>query len=300
MTKNFTSGDNECDEAFMQMCSTQERRTSRNEHGCPLFASLICIVFFLTVPSYGQTYTPPPPPEQPFDYGKVVFDGFASSAGVGPVVFDHWLHRAKFTCRLCHVDLGFAMRANGTGVTASANREGRYCGACHDGQRLFDGKPIFASCSDDPKGKNCNRCHSLGKRGARKYHYYPFTAKLPKGVYGVDWEAAAREGKIKPVDSLEGIPVKKDPVQARQDFSIRAPLTWARPVAFSHEKHAQWAGCQICHREAFPIAPKQTAKTSMFLHMEGRYCGTCHGKVAFPLNNCSRCHPGESDVARAG
>jgi len=32
------------------------------------------------------------------------------------VVFDHWLHRAKFTCRLCHVDIGFAMKAEATDI----------------------------------------------------------------------------------------------------------------------------------------------------------------------------------------
>jgi hypothetical protein len=28
--------------------------------------------------------------------------------------FRHWLHRSKYTCRLCHVDIGFAMEAGGT------------------------------------------------------------------------------------------------------------------------------------------------------------------------------------------
>jgi c(7)-type cytochrome triheme protein len=24
---------------------------------------------------------------------------------------------------------------------------------------------------------------------------------------------------------------------------------------------------------------------------DGKYCGVCHGKVAFPLTTCARCHP---------
>lgn len=33
--------------------------------------------------------------------------------------------------RLCHVDIGFAMKANETGITADDNASGNYCGTCH-------------------------------------------------------------------------------------------------------------------------------------------------------------------------
>jgi c(7)-type cytochrome triheme protein len=250
---------------------------------------------FLAVLASGQTYAPPPPPE-PFDYGKVVLDSYASSTELGPVVFDHWLHRAMFTCRLCHVDLGFAMQARSTGIAASSNRKGLHCGACHDGKRIFQGRPIFASCSDDAKGKQCNRCHSVGKRGARKYRYWAFTAKLPKGAYGVDWAAAEREGKITPVDFLEGVPVKKTPMKIPPGFSMEADLSWDRAVLFPHEKHAVWNGCELCHPKIFPSTPKHTAQNSMFLHIEGSYCGACHGRVAFPFDACTRCHMKHDDV----
>jgi len=271
------------------MCWTR-RGTKRNERRRP-FLALLCAVFFLTVPGPGQIYLPPPPAEQPSDYGKVILNSHSSTAGPGPVVFDHWLHRAKFTCRLCHVDIGFAMQANATGVKAGTNRQGFHCGACHDGKRLFEGRPIFAACSDDSKGKECDRCHSLGKWGVRKYNYDAFTAKLPKGFYGVDWMAAENKRKIKLVDSLEGISVKRVPIQAREDFTIKARLPWVHPILFSHEQHSAWNGCELCHPEIFPTARKETVQFSMFLNIEGRYCGACHGKVAFPLNNCCACHP---------
>ncbi len=184
------------------------------------------------------------------------------------------------------------MQANATGVSATSNRQGFHCGACHDGKRLFNGKPIFAACSDDTNGKDCDRCHSLDKPGARKYDYNTFTAELPKDTfYGVDWIAAEKEGKIKPVDFLEGISVKTAPMEARKDFSIKARLSWVHPIVFSHEKHAIWNGCELCHPEIFPTARKESVEFSMFLNIEGRYCGACHGKVAFPLNHCSACHP---------
>ena len=273
----------------MQMCSMQ-RGMRRNERGWP-FLALVCAAFCLTVPGSGQIYLPGPPPTQPSDYGKVILNNHSSTPGPGPVVFDHWLHRAKFTCRICHVDIGFAMQANATGISASTNGQGFHCGACHDGKRLFEGKPVFAACSDDTKGKECNRCHSVGKGSVRKYSYNAFTAKLPKGFYGIDWMAAERRGKVKPADFLQGVSVKRPAIQVRQDFTIKARLPWVNPILFSHEQHSAWNGCELCHPEIFPTARKETVEFSMFLNIEGRYCGACHGKVAFPLNNCCACHP---------
>ena len=41
-----------------------------------------------------------PPPEL---RGRVVLGEVSTRAGVLPVAFDHWRHRALYTCRLCHV-----------------------------------------------------------------------------------------------------------------------------------------------------------------------------------------------------
>jgi len=221
----------------------------------------------------------------------VILDTDASKSGPGAVVFDHWLHRSKFTCRLCHVDIGFAMAAKGTGIRADSNRQGFHCGACHDGKKLFGGKPLFAACSDGPGGKQCDRCHSLGKNGVREYEYRAYTAKFPKAHYGIDWQAAEAAGIVKPVDFVEGVSIKKTKIESREDFSIKAGVTWVHPVFFSHEKHSIWNGCELCHPEIFPTAKKSAVQYTMFSNIEGRHCGACHLKVAFPLNNCQMCHP---------
>lgn len=240
-----------------------------------------------------QIYLPKPPPSDPADYGKVILNAH-SATGPGPVVFDHWLHRSKFTCRLCHVDIGFAMEANATGVSASTNHQGFHCGACHNGKTLFKGKPIFAACSDAAdvpvNDKQCDRCHSLGKNGVRKYSYQKFTKKFPKQIYVVNWQKAERLGMIKPVDFLEGLSVKRPPMRSREDFSVEPNYSWVHPIRFSHKLHALWNGCELCHPAIFPTAKKGTAHYSMFLNIEGQYCGACHMKVAFPLNNCQKCH----------
>ena len=72
----------------------------------------------------------------PYEYGRVVLNNYSEKAGMSPVVFDHWLHRSKFTCRLCHVDIAFAMKTGSTGIKASDNMKGYYCGTCHNGKMV--------------------------------------------------------------------------------------------------------------------------------------------------------------------
>jgi len=274
----------------MLTCSNR-KGTRRNKRG-PTLLVLAGAFLFLLGSAVAQFYLPPPPPAQPSNYGKVILDSRASKPGSpGAVVFDHWLHRSKFTCRLCHVDIGFAMEAKATGVTPESNRQGFHCGACHDGKKLFDGKPIFAACSEGPDKSQRDRCHSAGKTGVRKYDYKSFTAKFPKAYYGINWQAAETQGMIKPVDSIEGISIKKVQIQGREDFAIASGLSWVHPVLFSHEKHSVWNGCELCHPEIFPTVKKSDVQYSMFSNLEGRHCGACHLKVAFPLNNCQMCHP---------
>ncbi|SRR6266542_781439 len=237
--------------------------------------------------------------QSPSEYGRIVLDRYSSRAGVNGVVFDHWLHRAWFTCGLCHVDIGFAMQARGTDIKASTNKEGYHCGACHDGKRSFKGEAIFAACEDGaPAGENkrCARCHSRGKQGVRKFDYETFTAKLPKNVYGVDWEEAEVQGLIKPIDSLDGISIKRARLNNQEDFSIKARASWASDVIFSHKKHSIWNGCEVCHPEIFPTTQKGAIKYTMIHISAGQYCGVCHGKVAFRINACHKCHTGMSGL----
>jgi len=251
---------------------------------------LAVAIFMLGGSTIAQVFLPPPPPAHPADYGEVILDNFASKSP-GAVVFDHWLHRSRFTCRLCHVDVGFAMKAKATGITAESNRQGFRCGACHDGKKIFDGKPLFAACSQGPANSQCDRCHSLDKKGVRQFEYESFTATFPKSIYGINWEAAERTGKVKPVDSVEGITMKKTRIQSREDFTLKTSDVWVHPVLFSHKKHSVWNGCELCHPEIFPTVKKSSVQYTMSSNLEGHHCGACHLKVAFPLNSCSRCHP---------
>jgi c(7)-type cytochrome triheme protein len=75
-----------------------------------------------------------------------------------------------------------------------------------------------------------------------------------------------------------------------RDVPIESKATWMPDVLFSHKKHALWNGCEVCHPEIFPSTKRGTIKYSMFQIWDGQYCGVCHGKVAFPLRDCQRCH----------
>jgi c(7)-type cytochrome triheme protein len=231
-----------------------------------------------------------PPPEY---YGKVILDNFSRKSGVDPVVFDHWLHRAKFTCRLCHIDVGFAMEAGATMVTAADNMSGYYCGACHNGKRTIGDKVVFGSCAvgdTEEERKRCGRCHSKTETGQGEYDYEKVTAGFPLLKRNlIDWEKAELLGKVNPLDFLESISHERPSLKAQRDFSIEAAALKSN-VIFSHKKHTVWNGCEVCHPLIFRSSKKGTVQYSMFEIMEGEYCGMCHLTVAFPVWLCAKCH----------
>lgn len=230
------------------------------------------------------------------DYGNVVMNNYSEKTGMAPVVFQHWLHRARFTCRLCHVDIGFGMKAGTTNVRASDNMKGYYCGTCHNSNRSFKGiEKMFEACSKNltaENGKRCDRCHSLGKSVKREYDLAEFTAKFPKERFGngINWEQAEEMGLIKPLDFLDGVSIKRPALTIQKDFSLDAKVEGMPSIIFSHKKHTVWNGCEVCHPEIFIGVKKGSTKYSMIEIFDGKYCGVCHGKVAFPTLDCQRCH----------
>ncbi len=263
------------------------RRSARCEIVFPLFIVLAFLFFADAADAWNRATGA--------QYGKVVIRNYSRNAGLAPVVFDHWFHRSRFTCRLCHVDIGFAMEAGGTNITAAMNKQGLYCGACHDGKRSIGDRKIFAACSEGvtkEESLRCERCHSRGKKVAREHDFAAFAEKLPKTSLGngINWEEAEAKGLIKPVDFLEGVSMQRPSLKAQKDFSIDVKSSWMEKVLFSHKKHAVWNGCEVCHPEIFPSVKKGATKYSMLEIVSGQYCGACHDKVAFPLQDCQRCH----------
>jgi c(7)-type cytochrome triheme protein len=81
------------------------------------------------------------------EYADVVINNFADAAGMRPVVFPHWFHRIRFRCKVCHADLGFKFKAGGNKITMAKIIEGKFCGACHNGEIAWT-------------VENCGMCHS--------------------------------------------------------------------------------------------------------------------------------------------
>ena len=110
---------------------------------------------------------------------------------------------------------------------------------------------------------------------------------LPKDNAGnVDWVKSLRQGLIKPKDSLDpGKPITPV-IDLDVVFKVKGDLP---DVVYPHYPHTQWLSCSNCHPKIF-IMQAGANKVTMKKIEEGQFCGRCHGVVAFPLSNCTRCH----------
>jgi c(7)-type cytochrome triheme protein len=110
-------------------------------------------------------------------------------------------------------------------------------------------------------------------------------AQLPEHeLGGVDWPVAIEQGLIRPRSGAD--PTAADAAVFKYDFMIEAKKpkfnAW-----FPHSAHTPWLGCQNCHGKLFPLRRNPTSMKEM---RKGESCGSCHGKVAFSLKQCKRCH----------
>lgn len=111
-------------------------------------------------------------------------------------------------------------------------------------------------------------------------------ASFPVGLKGqVDWVRAINEGVITPRASLDGTAEMNV-----LDQDIIMTNTRNMPhVRFPHRPHTQWLACENCHPGVF-VAKAGGNGISMNEIFRGRFCGTCHGRVAFNIYTCQRCH----------
>lgn len=231
----------------------------------------------------------------PHEFGNVIINNYSERAGLAPVEFNHWLHRGIYTCRLCHVDLAFGMKAGSSNIKAADNKKGFYCGTCHNGKLLYNNKPVFAACQTQymqEDARRCERCHSVGRNVIGEYDFYTVTKKFPKERFGngVDWEKAESEGFIKLTDYIEGVSIKRKAMVVKKDFTVKSRVEGMSDIIFSHTKHTVWCGCELCHPEIFVGVKQGMTKYSMAEIYDSKFCGVCHIKVAFPLLDCQRCH----------
>jgi c(7)-type cytochrome triheme protein len=231
------------------------------------------------------------PPNGPFwKYGNVVMRQKSKKAGMAPVVFSHWSHRSRYTCRVCHLDLGFSMRAGDTGITRAQYLTGKFCGACHDG--------IIAFSVQDGDATRCAKCHMKDTQDLEK-QFDEFAAKLPLASFGngIDWAAALNKGMVNPKNSFfsRDVPMQF-PDKLQKPMKLGTSVARSA-VSFSHKEHFTELDCSSCHPDIFSIKKKGTENFSMDKNIYGNYCGACHMLVAFPMTDCKRCHPQMSNYS---
>ncbi len=110
---------------------------------------------------------------------------------------------------------------------------------------------------------------------------------LPKDAVGSpDWVAALDQGLMAPRAAI-------DPeTKAAEPLDLTVGLDPGLPnmrVVFPHRPHTLILQCPDCHAEIFPMQAG-ASKMTMGEIFAGKWCGRCHGKVAFDLTNCQRCH----------
>ena len=113
-------------------------------------------------------------------------------------------------------------------------------------------------------------------------------APMPKSNSGnrVDWVAALDAGNVDPRYDLQD--PTREPVTL--DLNIIREVKGSMPdVLYPHKQHTEWLDCSNCHPAIF-IPKKGANNISMASILLGEQCGVCHGKVAFPVSECRKCH----------
>lgn len=273
------------------------------------------------------------------EYADVVINNYADAAGMRPVVFPHAYHRIRFRCKVCHADIGFKFKAGGNKITMAKIIDGKFCGACHNGEIAWS-------------VENCSMCHSGIPGTPTQIHKAIANVKTPKEFNpnnpntfnrvlgwqlssnmevrdrsnssfsslqpsqaafndecftttsfgnGIDWVKGLDDNCISPRYQKDDPTV--NPVVMDMDMQRATPSSMGDRV-FPHDAHTKWLYCSNCHPKIF-IPEKGANKMNMTGILNGKWCGTCHGKVAFPIvgQTCKKCHsvpkPGGYEPARS-
>ncbi|WP_371374294.1 DUF1566 domain-containing protein [Thalassotalea aquiviva] len=101
-----------------------------------------------------------------------------------------------------------------------------------------------------------------------------------------DWAQALRRKLVQPRMKID--PNKAPLFEWTNNIVYKntANMPW---VIFPHKTHSQWLACENCHEQIF-ASDGSKADITMASIYTGNHCGACHGRVAFNINTCERCH----------
>ena len=256
-----------------------------HEAGVAVRCVLLAILLVLAGSSIAAAHFDLPPMAPRDEYGNILINRTSTRNNMRPVSFSHWLHRKYFTCRVCHSELDFNMKANTTEITERDNRNGKFCGACHDGRVAFR------------HSGNCDKCHNGDiNYSAPRFDEF-FEKPFPTTGYGngINWVESLDRKLIQPATFLNR---KSQDINFDKLLVMEAGWSIISPAVFPHKAHVAWLDCNNCHPDLFNVKRKGTKQLNMSAMLGGDFCGACHLTVAFPLDDCQRCHPGMKEDAR--
>jgi len=204
------------------------------------------------------------------------------------------LLKAALLCSLSGI-LGIAVTDKAFSAAAAKPRagEGRQSGST----KVDPSDPanvIYLDTSGKPAGVGdpTKPASTMWKAG-QGWHPQALTASnLPKDKYGlIDWAKAVSDGVIKPKHSIDPKEEDSDPMDL--DVLIETKSDFVNNVIYPHKMHTFWLKCEICHATVGgPIFMPAAGQNNMTMAgiAQGQWCGRCHGKIAFPLADCNRCH----------
>ncbi len=205
------------------------------------------------------------------------------------VTFPHSAHTRWLTCGNCHPAIfPLKRQAAPTVVTMAKIQAGQYCGACH-GRVAFGAEGRCARCHTKIPATAGWRPSEEPRKPIERATSWDEAAKLLPVTGGVpDWAKALAEGILAPRPGLDPKATEEPPFPL--DVELVPADNPALKVVFPHGAHTAWVACTNCHPGIFQMA-KGVDPITMEKIYAGEYCGACHGKVAFPITACGRCHP---------
>ncbi len=122
----------------------------------PIIISIFCFL------SFGAAFA------QIKNGGDIKFE--AKTSKLGPVLYSHDTHitKNKYQCTDCHIKI-FKMKKGADKMTQALFAKGKFCGACHDGQKAFS--------ATSPTG--CIKCHKLVRGGSSAAKPPPLPTPAP-------------------------------------------------------------------------------------------------------------------------
>lgn len=116
---------------------------------------------------------------------------------------------------------------------------------------------------------------------------------LEQLLKGLPHDAAGYPDMVAAFDTLKPRPGpgKNPAIKDVLDNDIKMIPDGKLKCIFSHKVHTSWLSCSSCHPRLFQEKTGEEIAMSDF--NSGKFCGACHGKVAFPVKGeCVRCHSG--------